>query len=162
MFDEPVNGLDPDGVLWVRQLARRLADEGRTVLVSSHLMSELQLMADHVLLLGRGRLLVDAPIGEVIAGSAATTQVRCADPAGADALARQLAAGGYHPERPEPQLLRISEAPASVVGDFAFQAGVALHELTEQNASLEEAYLRLTDGSVEFTAAGAPAGRGTR
>ncbi|QSB15406.1 ATP-binding cassette domain-containing protein [Natronosporangium hydrolyticum] len=160
LFDEPVNGLDPDGVLWIRQLTRRLADEGRTVLVSSHLMSELQLMADQLVVLGRGRLLADAPLAEVIAGATpVVTQVRCADAGGAELLGQRLASHGYHVERPEPALLRVANAATAAVGDLAHQAGVAVHELTAQTASLEEAYLRLTDGSVEYAAAGSPAGR---
>ena len=94
MFDEPVNGLDPDGVRWVRQLMRSLADEGRTVFVSSHLMSEMQLTADQLVVIGRGRLLADAPIGEVIAGSTVAVRVRSPHPDGLAALAARLTAAG--------------------------------------------------------------------
>lgn len=154
LFDEPVNGLDPDGVMWIRQLLRSLADQGRTVLVSSHLMSEMQLLADHLLVLGRGRLLADAPIDEVIAGTGTATRVRCADPDGATRLREVLVGRGCQVENTDPRTLRVDGLPAGTVGEVAFEAGVALHELHQQEASLEEAYVRLTEDSVQFSAAG--------
>jgi ABC-2 type transport system ATP-binding protein len=153
MFDEPVNGLDPDGVRWIRQLMRGLAAEGRTVFVSSHLMSEMQLTADHLVVLGRGRLLADSSIGAVIARGTRRVTVRCPDPVQRAALRDRLAASEVvvHDENGE-EVLTVEGADAAYVGDLAFEAGVRLHELSDGNASLEDAYHRLTADSVEFGA----------
>ena len=128
LFDEPVNGLDPEGVIWVRQTCRRLADEGRTVFISSHLMSEMSQTADHLLVIGRGRILTQGPVDSVIA-SATTDKVRVASP-----QATQLAA---------------------TIGEAAASAGIVLHELTTIRASLEDAYMTLTSNSVEYRTDGA-------
>ncbi|MEJ3750732.1 ABC transporter ATP-binding protein [Actinomycetes bacterium KLBMP 9797] len=148
IFDEPVNGLDPDGVRWVRQLMRSLAAEGRTVFVSSHLMSEMQLTADHLVVIGQGRIIRDAPIDQVIAGSAATA-VRVRSPQ-ADALRGQLAAHGIAVRPISAGELAVAGASLEKIGDIAYAAGVRLHELSQQDASLEEAYLELTANSVEY------------
>jgi ABC-2 type transport system ATP-binding protein len=148
LLDEPVNGLDPEGIRWVRELLRALADEGRTVLVSSHLMSEMEDTADHLVVLGRGRLLADIPMAELLGAHSA---VRVRTPQGpmlADALRR---AGG----RVELEIdgaLRIEGLGLTEVGDIAFLADVRLHELSRVTASLEAAYLALTDDDVEYRA----------
>ena len=152
LFDEPINGLDPDGVRWVRGLMRSLASEGRTVFVSSHLMSEMQQTADQLVVVGRGRLLADAPIAEVIASSALTAVVlRVPDPAGRarmrEVLGREAASVSS-----EGQELVVSGLSAARVGDLAHEHGVRLHELRTRDASLEQAYMQLTDGSVEYYA----------
>ncbi|GAA2148527.1 ATP-binding cassette domain-containing protein [Actinomadura napierensis] len=160
LFDEPVNGLDPDGVLWVRRLMRSLAAEGRTVFVSSHLMSEMQLTADRLVVIGRGRLIADAPVAEVIASSSRNA-VRVRSPRAADLADRLEAdAGAVGPV----EVARVSERELLVtglaldrVGLAAYEAGVPLLELSEVKASLEEAYMELTGTSVEY-GAGAVAG----
>ncbi|NBE94799.1 ATP-binding cassette domain-containing protein [Nonomuraea sp. KC401] len=150
MFDEPVNGLDPDGVRWVRGLMRSLADEGRTVFVSSHLMSEMQLTADHLVVIGKGRLITDAPLDEVIAGSSLTA-VLVRTPHARD-LAVRLRAAGITVERLGENELEATGAATERVGDLAYEAGIRLHELRTREASLEQAYQELTSGSVEYGA----------
>ncbi|MEV5890568.1 ATP-binding cassette domain-containing protein [Nonomuraea fuscirosea] len=150
MFDEPVNGLDPDGVRWVRGLMRSLAGEGRTVFVSSHLMSEMQLTADHLVVIGRGRLIADAPLADVIAGSSLTA-VLIRTPH-ADALADRLRAAGIAVDRLGENELEATGAPVERVGDLAHEAGIRLHELRTRQASLEQAYQELTSDSVEYGA----------
>jgi len=148
LLDEPVNGLDPEGIRWVRELLRALADEGRTVLVSSHLMSEMEDTADHLVVLGRGRLLADVPMDELLGAHSA---VRVRTPQGpllADALRR---AGG-HVELEIDGALRVEGLTLVEVGDAAFVADVRLHELSRVTASLEAAYLALTDDDVEYRA----------
>ncbi|MEV0310918.1 ATP-binding cassette domain-containing protein [Nonomuraea fuscirosea] len=150
MFDEPVNGLDPDGVRWVRGLMRSLAGEGRTVFVSSHLMSEMQLTADHLVVIGRGRLIADAPLADVIAGSSLTA-VLIRTPH-ADALADRLRAVGIAVDRLGENEMEATGAPVERVGDLAHEAGIRLHELRTRQASLEQAYQELTADSVEYGA----------
>ncbi|GAA3151474.1 ATP-binding cassette domain-containing protein [Nonomuraea salmonea] len=151
MFDEPVNGLDPDGVRWVRGLMRSLAAEGRTVFVSSHLMSEMQLTADHLVVIGKGRLLVDAPLADVIASSSMTAVV-VRTPHAAD-LADRLRAAGLTVKRLAENELEVAGATIEQVGDLAYEAGARLHELRTRQASLEQVYQELTSGSVEYGAA---------
>nr|WP_156002944.1 ATP-binding cassette domain-containing protein [Streptomonospora sp. PA3] len=158
VFDEPVNGLDMDGVLWVRRLVRDLAGEGRTVFVSSHLMSEMQLVADHLVVVAAGRLLVDAPMDEVIAAWSHTrTAVRTPDAALlAERLGAARAGGDRAPEvEVEPgaggELLVRGLTPEQV-GDVAHAAGVRVHTLYREEASLERAYLELTETAEEFAA----------
>ncbi|MFI0411411.1 ABC transporter ATP-binding protein [Actinomadura sp. 3N508] len=148
MFDEPVNGLDPDGVLWVRRLMRGLAAEGRTVFVSSHLMSEMQRTADRLVVLGRGRLLTDAPMAEVIARGPGNA-VRVRSPRASE-LAERLAAVGAEVHRPDETELRVTGLPMDRVGLMAHEAGVPVLELSAVEASLEEAYMDLTGTSVEY------------
>jgi ABC-2 type transport system ATP-binding protein len=150
MFDEPVNGLDPDGVRWVRQLMRSLAAEGRTVFVSSHLMSEMQQTADQLVVIGRGRLIADAPVAEVIAGSSSTTVVvRVPDRAHLVVLRDQLTAEAERVESADDRLI-VTGVQAERIGDLAYELGVRLHELHTEHASLEEAYMELTADSVQY------------
>ncbi|MFI2714649.1 ABC transporter ATP-binding protein [Micromonospora sp. NPDC018662] len=152
LLDEPVNGLDPDGVRWIRGFTRRLADEGRTVLISSHLMSEMQQTADRVVVLGRGRLVADAPLAELIAARpAASIRVRGPEPTALAALGERLAAEGATVTA-EHGGLSVAGSTAGRVGDLAYELGVRLHELTAVAPSLEEAFLELTAGSVEYVA----------
>jgi ABC-2 type transport system ATP-binding protein len=150
IFDEPVNGLDPEGVRWIRGLMRGLAAEGRTVFVSSHLMSEMQQTADHLVIVGRGRVIADASIDEVVTRGSVT--VRCPDPRRLAALRDRLAAepGVVHDGGPD--RLVVDGVDAGRIGDLAFELGVRLHELSSGPASLEDAYHRLTAASVEFHA----------
>ena len=148
LFDEPVNGLDPDGIRWVRGLLRDLAAEGRTVLVSSHLMSEMQDTADHLVVLGRGRLLADVPMAELL-GAGAVVRVRTPQAAVlAAALQRAGAAVGLDPDGS----LAVRGLDPGQVGDVAFAARVRLHELTRATTSLEAAYYALTAADVEYRA----------
>lgn len=149
IFDEPVNGLDPEGVKWVRETCRALAAEGRTVFISSHLMSEMSQTADHLLVIGRGRILTSGPVDQVIS-SATSDRVRITSPQ-AEALAQALASRGIQAVATAPGVLETTTASAAQVGEAAAAHGVVLHELTTVKASLEEAYLELTSGEVEYT-----------
>lgn len=149
IFDEPVNGLDPEGVKWVRETCRALAAEGRTVFISSHLMSEMSQTADHLLVIGKGRILSSGPVSEVIA-SATTDRVRVVSPQAKD-LASALEAKGVQTTATSAETLETTSASAAQVGEVAAAANVVLHELTTVKASLEDAYLELTGGSVEYT-----------
>ncbi|MFJ9553459.1 ABC transporter ATP-binding protein [Nocardiopsis sp. NPDC101807] len=150
VLDEPVNGLDPDGVRWVRDLMRSMADEGRTVFVSSHLMSEMQLTADHLVVIGRGRLITDAPLAEVLDNSAwSAVRVRAPHP---EDLVTALEAEGAGVERPGAEELVVTGVPIERIGELAHRAGVALHELSPREASLEQAYRELTADSVQYAA----------
>jgi ABC-2 type transport system ATP-binding protein len=152
MFDEPVNGLDPEGILWVRNFMRELATEGRTVLVSSHLMSEMALTADHLLVIGRGRLIAAAGVQEFIDGSGGqSVLVRSADD---ETLARHLTERGGTVVRTAGGGLDVSGLTSGVVGEIAFHAGIIVSELTPQRASLEEAFMEMTRDSVDYTAGG--------
>jgi ABC-2 type transport system ATP-binding protein len=148
VLDEPVNGLDPEGIRWVRELLRDLADEGRTVLVSSHLMSEMEDTADHLVVVGRGRLLADVPVDDLLAGY---EEVRVESPSAA-VLAAALERAGADVVADGPDGLRVHGLGVAAVGDLAFEAGVRLHELTRVTVSLEDAYLALTRGEVEYRA----------
>lgn len=148
MLDEPVNGLDPEGVLWVRTLARQLAAEGRTVFLSSHLMSEMAKTADHVIVLGRGRVIADAPIQDVI-GRASLGTVRVGTP-DADTLARLLQASDVTINPVEPGVLDVVGRASGDIGQIAASAGIVLHQLTTLESSLEDAYLQLTSEAVEY------------
>ncbi|PRX43604.1 ABC-2 type transport system ATP-binding protein [Prauserella shujinwangii] len=160
LFDEPVNGLDPDGVRWIRQLMRSLATEGRTVLVSSHLMSEMQLTADQLVVIGRGRLLADAPVTEFVADDRAV-HVRLPDPGERQTLAHHLTGEGLAVEERGGGELVVTGGTVEGVGDLAHALGLRLHGLTADAVSLEQAYLRLTANEVEYAApaAGRRAGR---
>lgn len=153
LFDEPVNGLDPEGILWVRNLMKQLASEGRTVFVSSHLMSEMALTADHLIVIGRGQLLSDLSIKDFIsANSADFARVRTpADrPEEREKLTASLtkAGGGVMPE-PD-GALRVTGLPLSRISDLAHASDVRLWELSPHQASLEEAYMRMTQGAVDY------------
>ncbi|SDY82595.1 ABC-2 type transport system ATP-binding protein [Geodermatophilus africanus] len=148
ILDEPVNGLDPEGVQWVRRLVRSLAEEGRTVFLSSHLMSEMAQTADQLLVIGRGRILAAGPVQQVI-DSVSGAAVRVRSPHAAD-LAALVAADGAVVSSPEPGVLELGGIDAARVGDIACAHGIALHELSPRSASLEEAYMSLTQDAVEY------------
>ncbi|MEG3615294.1 ABC transporter ATP-binding protein [Isoptericola haloaureus] len=149
IMDEPVNGLDPDGVLWVRNLARQFAAEGRTVLLSSHLMSEVQLTADRVVVIGKGRILADASIAEFTAQAASgAVTVRTSDD---EQFAEIVGAEGARATRTSEALVVDGLEPPRIA-HLAVGAGLDLHELVKTNATLEEAYLSLTADAVEYHA----------
>jgi ABC-2 type transport system ATP-binding protein len=150
MFDEPVNGLDPEGILWIRNLMKALAAEGRTVFVSSHLMSEMENTADHLLVIGRGKLIANCTVAEFIAAnSQQTVRVRTPQP---DLLAKLVAAAGAAVREDGSGSMVITGLDASGVGDLAYDNAVRLHELSPVHASLEQAFMELTSSSVEFRA----------
>ena len=151
ILDEPVNGLDPDGVIWIRTLLKDLAAEGRTVLVSSHLISEMAVTADHLLVIGRGRLLADTPMQDLI-DRVEVSEVLVRSPQAGE-LRDLLVERAARVAPLEPGLLQVRGLNAQQIGDLAAERGLALHELAPQRASLEQAYLRLTRGAVEFGAA---------
>jgi ABC-2 type transport system ATP-binding protein len=148
ILDEPVNGLDPEGVQWVRALVRQLAGEGRTILLSSHLMSEMALTADHLVVVGKGRVIADAPVSEIISAGRTTT-VRVASPSISE-LARLLSHPDILVANTGVDSLEITGAAAPVIGGIAAKAGIVLHELTTVTGSLEEAYMKLTANEVEY------------
>ncbi len=152
ILDEPANGLDPEGILWIRNLLRALAAEGRTVFLSSHLMSETAQTADHVIVVGRGRLIADTSVEELVARASvdAAVRVRTAD---ATTLRDRLVGAGGRIERDERGVLEVHGLPSERIGEIAMRAGVVLHELTPMTASLEEAFMRLTRDAVEYHAA---------
>jgi ABC-2 type transport system ATP-binding protein len=154
MFDEPVNGLDPEGIMWIRTLMKQLAGEGRTVFVSSHLMSEMENTADHLIVIGRGRLIADCSVAEFIErNSVQAVRVRTPQP---DALVAAIRrAGGAVAATGE--AIVIHGLAADKVGDLAYENGIRLHELAMAQASLEEAFMELTAASVEFRAGAGPA-----
>ncbi|MGZ0067326.1 ABC transporter ATP-binding protein [Microbacterium arborescens] len=153
ILDEPVNGLDPEGVRWVRQFVRGQAAQGRTVLLSSHLMSEMALTADHVIVLGRGQVLADAAIDDLVR-SWTSNSVVVRTPR-ADELTRLIAGPDVAVTTGEPGLLQVAGLSAAAIGDTAAAHGIPLHELTPRAGSLEDAYLALTEGSVEYQTKGA-------
>ena len=173
LLDEPVNGLDPEGVLWIRNLMKFLASEGRTILVSSHLMNEMAVTADHLIVIGRGRLIADSATTDVIARSSEqSVRVRTPD---ATRLTKLIEAEGGKvspvPAAAEPgdtadraPALLVTGLVAARIGELAASSSVVLHELSPQLASLEEAFMELTAGSLEFgqhgpaEAAAAPGG----
>ena len=146
LFDEPVNGLDLEGVRWIRDLVRGAAAEGRTVLVSSHLMSEVQTVADRVVVIGRGRLVAEASVAELRAGRGPRARVRTPD---ADTLVARIPAP--QTRRLGAEELEVEGLTAAELGEVAHRAGVRVHHLSDVEHSLEQAYLELTDSSVEFS-----------
>ncbi|MFI7703385.1 ABC transporter ATP-binding protein [Nonomuraea sp. NPDC049480] len=146
LLDEPVNGLDPEGVLWIRTLIRRLAAEGRTVLVSSHLMSEMALTADRLVVIGKGRLIAEADIGEFTEDGSAVL-VRTPEAA---SFARRLELSGAHVQAGRDGEIVVTGMTAPDVGRLAAVEGVPLFELTPRRTSLEEAFMELTRDSVEY------------
>ncbi|MCU1590454.1 MAG: yxlF3 [Frankiales bacterium] len=150
ILDEPVNGLDPEGIRWIRDLLRGFAAEGRTVLVSSHLMSEMALTAEHVLVLGRGRLLADLPMSALLA-QAASDVVLVRTPA-ADKLAQALTAIGATVSRTEVDALEVTGPTAGRIGDLARDLRISIHGLVPKHVSLEEAFMDMTRDDVEFHA----------
>ncbi|MXP23664.1 ATP-binding cassette domain-containing protein [Gordonia sp. HNM0687] len=158
LFDEPVNGLDPEGIVWIRGFMRSLAAQGRTVLVSSHLLTEMSLTADHLVVIGQGKLIADCSVAEFTSRAASSVRVR--SPQLPD-LHRVLAEAGLRvtpgmaPDgRP---VLDVADAVTDQVGDIAAHAGIALHELTGTGASLEEVFMTMTAGAVQYHGGG-PAG----
>src|SRR5256714_1990907 len=151
MLDEPVNGLDPEGIHWMRSLLKGLAADGRTVFVSSHLMSEMSLTADHLIVIGRGRKIADTSTSEFL-NAASGNVVRVRSPQAAE-LGRLLVASDVTVEVLEPGYLEVRGLTAVQIGDVAAENGFALHELTPQQASLEEAFMDLTREDIEFKAA---------
>jgi ABC-2 type transport system ATP-binding protein len=164
LLDEPVNGLDPEGVLWIRNLMKQLASQGKTVLVSSHLMNEMAVTADHLIVIGRGRLIADAATDELIARAAGqSVRVRTPDPgkltdliiadggqvtparAASDLAGTQSPAGGT-----AAVTLTVTGLPAARIGEVAASGSVVLHELTPLLGTLEDAFLELTSDSLEF------------
>ena len=148
VLDEPVNGLDPEGVLWIRNLLKSLAAEGRTVLVSSHLMSETALTADHLVIIGRGRLLADTTVDDFVRRSGAGT-VKVVTP-DADTLVHRLAAPGVDIARTAPETLEVRGTDARHIGRTAAAHAIPVYELTPGQVALEPACMELTHDSVEF------------
>ncbi|MCC3289593.1 MULTISPECIES: ABC transporter ATP-binding protein [unclassified Arthrobacter] len=167
ILDEPVNGLDPEGVLWVRHLARGLAAEGRTVFLSSHLMSEMAQTADHLIVIGRGRIIADAPIAEIIAGqNKVRVLVRTDSPR---ELLEAVAGPGVAGVEKESGLLEVTGAEPRIIAEAALDRRILVYELTPLQVSLEDAYMELTRDDVEYrsqdlpqelTAAGTASGKG--
>lgn len=147
VLDEPVNGLDPEGIRWVRELARRLAAEGRTVFVSSHLMSEMALMADHLIVIGRGTILADTSMTDFMAHHAAS-HVRLRSPQSRE-VAALLSGRGFTVNELDDEL-RVLGADAAAVGELVCSHGLLLHELTLVRSSLEDAFMTLTADAVEY------------
>ena len=158
MFDEPVNGLDPEGILWIRNLMKALAAEGRTVFVSSHLMSEMENTADHLIVIGRGKLIADCTMKEFVArASGASVRVRTPS---TDQLVRAVSAKGGTAGVDDDGSIEVRGMTSEQIGDLAFSEGIRLHELASVRASLEEAFMELTADSVEYHA-DAPGQRAT-
>ncbi|MFD6992421.1 ABC transporter ATP-binding protein [Streptomyces sp. NPDC059943] len=161
VFDEPVNGLDPDGVRWVRELMRSLAAEGRTVFLSSHLMSEMQLTADQLVVIGRGKLLADMAMADFLAdGSQASVRVGVPGADDRRALVERLVREGADVAPAGETELIVTGRTAEEVGDAAHGLGVRLHELRSVSVSLEQAYMELTAQSVEYGAGAGTWGSG--
>ena len=150
ILDEPINGLDPEGVLWVRTLLRTLAAEGRTVFLSSHLMSELALTAHHVVVIGKGRLIADTNVADLLAGASANA-VRVRSPHAAH-LRGLLTGPGVTVSQPEAGVLVVRGLDAARIGALARSNQLEIHELATEQASLEEVFMELTSGAVEYHA----------
>jgi ABC-2 type transport system ATP-binding protein len=154
LLDEPVNGLDPEGIIWVRHLLKALAAEGRAILVSSHLMAEMALTADHLIVIGRGRLIADTTVSAFVAQAGEkAVLVRTPD---AGVLTEALRQRGATVTSSDDGALRVSGMEAAAIGQAAADTSAVLHELTPQRASLEEAFMELTRDSVEYHAESAP------
>jgi ABC-2 type transport system ATP-binding protein len=148
ILDEPVNGLDPEGIVWIRELMKSLAAEGRTVFVSSHLMSEMALTADHLIVIGRGRLMAESSVADFIERSS-HNNVRVRSPQ-RERLAQLLIDDGATVETDHEGVLTVTGADEAAIGELAAAHGVTLHELSPQSASLEDAFMELTRDSVDF------------
>ena len=153
ILDEPVNGLDPEGVAWVRRLLRGLASEGRAVLLSSHLMSEMAQVADRVVVLGKGRVLADQSIDEMLGAQGGP--VVLVRGAGVDRLAQLLAADDVTTTQIAPDAVEVSGVPAPRIAEVAVGAGIGIEELAPRKATLEERYMALTSDAVEYRTEGA-------
>jgi ABC-2 type transport system ATP-binding protein len=156
ILDEPVNGLDPEGILWIRNLLKHVAAQGKTVFVSSHLMSEMALTADHLIVIGRGHLIADAATDAVIRMSS-SSHIRVRSPQAAGLAELVNANGGSATVGPD-GALAVTGLTQEAIGELAAANGVVLHELALAQASLEEAFMELTEDSVDFRAPGQPAG----
>src|SRR3954451_18939251 len=150
LFDEPINGLDPEGIRWIRTLMRTLADQGRTVFISSHLLAEMANTADRLVVIGKGKLIASTTVTEFVGSSDAGT-VRVRSPQ-LDTLRRVLTDAGLTAEADHGAALLVRGAAIEVIGDLAARNAIALHELSAQRASLEEAYMQLTDEVTEYRA----------
>ncbi len=146
MFDEPVNGLDPEGIVWIRTLLRWLAAEGRTVFVSSHLMTEMAMTADRLIVVGRGKLIADATVDEFTSRGEHWLEVRSSRAQDLSALLEKVGATVH----PQGDVSRVRGVTATQIGDLALGAGIAIYGLTEQRASLEEVFFELTGDSVDY------------
>ncbi|MGV9312007.1 ABC transporter ATP-binding protein [Streptomyces sp. NPDC003691] len=154
LFDEPVNGLDPEGIHWIRNLMKALAAEGRTIFVSSHLMSEMALTADHLIVIGQGKLLADTSMADFIRqNSRSYVRLRSPEPE----RLRDVLQGAGHTVLESAGVLEVDGATTETLGELAAAHRVVLHELSGQQASLEEAFMQMTAGAVEYHAHGAPA-----
>jgi ABC-2 type transport system ATP-binding protein len=150
LLDEPVNGLDPEGIHWIRNLLKALAAEGRTVFVSSHLMAEMALTADHLIVIGRGKLIADTSVDDFVRlASSDVVRVRAPE---AIRLRELLLGPGVSVVSPEAGVIEVTGATAQVVGETAAAQGIVLHELAPLQASLEEAFMELTRDDVEYKA----------
>jgi ABC-2 type transport system ATP-binding protein len=155
IFDEPLNGLDPEGIVWIRQLMQRLAAEGRTVFVSSHLMNEMAVTADHLIVIGQGKLLRDEGVSEFVeSNSEHKVLVRSPQLA---ALSAELLAAGAHVRPGTEDSIEVGGLDSRAIGTVAAAKGLTLYELATQHASLEDAFLDLTHDSVEYRASKAAA-----
>ncbi len=149
ILDEPVNGLDPEGILWIRHLLKGLADEGRTVFVSSHLISEVGLMAEHLIIIGRGRMIGDMTVDELRqVGNDGRVDVTTPYPA--DLTRALLSEGVSIDSTDDARVISVTGLLAAEIGDIAFSSGIPLHALVPREASLEEAFMSLTHDSVEY------------
>ena len=151
ILDEPANGLDPEGIHWIRNLLKRLAAEGRTVFLSSHLMSEMAQTADHLIVIGRGRLIADTSVQEFVRRASSDANVRVRSPQAAE-LRDALARPEVQVHSIEPGLLEVSGLTGEQIGELALAARIVISELTPHEASLEEAFMSLTGDSVEYHA----------
>lgn len=150
ILDEPVNGLDPEGIIWVRNLMKALASEGRTILVSSHLMSEMALTADHLVIIGRGKLMIDMPMAEFIAQKSVSTVTVRSPQLGE--LAELLTTQGAIFKEHGNGSLEVENLDAAHIGDIAGDAGIYLHDLSTHSSSLEEVFMSMTSSAVEYQA----------
>jgi ABC-2 type transport system ATP-binding protein len=152
VLDEPANGLDPEGILWIRNLLKGLAAEGRTVFLSSHLMAEIAQTAEHLIVVGRGRLIADTTVAEIVAHASRDSAVTVRSPQSTQ-LREALSGDGVVISSVERGRLEVHGLTAAQIGAAAARWGIELHELTPQQASLEDAFMRLTGDSVEYHAA---------
>ncbi len=151
ILDEPANGLDPEGILWIRTLLKRLAADGRTVFVSSHLMAEMAQTAEHLVIIGRGRLIADTTVADIVAEASHGAAVVVRTPQATE-LRDALAGDEVAVISPEREVLEVHGLTSAEVGEVALRHHIVLHELTPQRASLEQAFMRLTGGAVEYHA----------
>ncbi len=151
ILDEPANGLDPEGIHWIRNLLKNLAAEGRTVFLSSHLMSEIAQTAEHLIVIGRGRLIADTSVQEFVRRASSDASVRVRSPQGTE-LREEMVRRDVQVQSIEPGLLEVSGLTGEQIGEIALEARIVISELTPHQASLEEAFMSLTGDSVEYHA----------